>query len=327
MAQRECDTYRPWYPKAMIFAPNCTGPLDIASAVLLWLTARECLERKLELLIRFDDWQYRWEPVRGKMFQTWESLEANAATISSTRQACESLQIQPAGLYRWTDRAGRYLSVLDKMWKADLLVEPRWPGWTYLKDAAGPLDIIHGTMKSRQATVMGGFLLRPALSAVVDAIDFATALHIRGRDIIDEVFTEANILPAIRKAMPVARPNLCYAHIPMICDQEGEPLHKGSLQDSRYLFSTFAKTFPNVAQVRNRLEGIVLMEAASYALENILKPPCMGVRITPEGTRVGLLPPDEGQEIYIQKRKEKSDSWHRVAYAESEVDPRDLYGG
>src|SRR3990172_3706610 len=39
----------------MIFSPNTTGPLHIGRALVLWLAAREAVERGLKLAVRYDD--------------------------------------------------------------------------------------------------------------------------------------------------------------------------------------------------------------------------------------------------------------------------------
>lgn len=260
----------------MIFAPNPSGPLHVGNAAILWLTAKEAQLRGLRFLIRIDNCS---------MFTTDQipsayPFDTVIDTLQSLKEACRLLDITPDFCYWLNERTSRYCQIIDKMTAAGTLEAPS-AGYCVMRDCPAMLDVCRTGIQCRQdgvgyplsydprRSVVCRFKMQSRVNIVFDAMDFNVPLHIRAHDLFAEMFPEGRLWMLLAETCKLTRQPLMYAHIPIICEPNGKPLHKSQGPNYKYTFANWAKAYPSPAALRNALERLVLYPNMPYALTNV----------------------------------------------------------
>jgi len=287
----------------MIFAPNLTGPLHLGNAVVLWLTAREAMQRNADLVIRLDD-RYNLPEDRNP--------DAERASIESVERALDALGVR-ATVYRYSARAGRYARAFHALREAGLLV-PHGHETYVLRDACCfAEDVIHGPLRSAASCVWWRGQPNACLAAVCDFLDFGVELHVRGCDLMPWSVLEPTLLDRVARVQGVAEaPRVRYAHIPMVADWRGGTLHKSDLSDGEYSLERLAARCNDAMELRAVLEGIVQgPPRRPFAWANVLR--ARQVDVYPHGGHAG------GPHPHMRRDQFADEHYHRVRYDENEM--------
>lgn len=262
----------------MVFAPNQSGPLHVGNAAVLWLTAREAMQRGLRFLIRIDNGGHCHMLTEDQIPSAY-SLDTIIASLRSLQATCRLLDISPD--YYWlNERTTRYREIISKMAEDGTLTMPD-DGYYYMRDCPMVTDLCHGGTARRIAglkelrccdptrAVMGTFIVSSYTHIVFDAMDFNIPLHIRAHDLLSEMYPEARLWTLLAETYKLTRPPLHYAHVPMVCQPNGEPLHKTGKHASKYFFENWAQSYDTPARRQRALEKIMLTPGQPYAIENM----------------------------------------------------------
>lgn len=266
-----------------IFAPNLTGKLHMGHAMVLWVTAREARERGLDLLIRLDDVPPPVENQRHADFT--EIVKMQTESTESVLRACETLAIQPAKIYRSTQRYPRYFQVLEELRDAGL-VERIDPAGHFVEGGMTlARDLLYGEIVNPSRAIMASYRFTAFAPAIIDAIDFEEELHIRGMDIATGSSDEAGLYELFRGHYNLSRDFRPYAHLPVVATEDGWALHNSrGVIPPAYFLDAFAKQFESVKALRECLERMVLPKDADYSFQDILR--AYQVDVAPGGRRV-----------------------------------------
>jgi len=240
-------------PQALIFAPNLTGPLHVGNALVLWLTAREAWIRRIDWVVRLDDRYERDED---------RNADRERATVESIRAACELLDIEPAETYRYSERCPRYVRMAHMLLERGLAHREPFGEPTETIVANGTpyhADAIHGRVRPPGSPIVLRGTPNIHLAAVCDYIDYRTPLHVRGVDLLPYMMPEVALCRLVDRldhggahgAPPV------YAHVPVVADRDGTPLHKGDGVPMNYVYGQWARNERDPAARRRALEALV----------------------------------------------------------------------
>ena len=142
------------------------------------------------------------------------------------------------------------------------------------------------------------------LVAVVDALDYHEAVHIRGADILEDAFPEEVLFNRLVDMMPERTFNAlfpavvsqdgeswCHAHHPLVADDNGVPLHKSEGPGEAYDAITFLDEWDSPQVRREALLGLIKedidapIEWDDGRLTNIVRK--QSVSVTCDGRRIG----------------------------------------
>jgi len=199
---------------------------------------------------------------------------------------------KPALQFRFTERRTRYLEIAEFLRRRGLVYEDA-PGCLVLnKYTRRGLDLIHGLVRPycSQITFKGDAY--STLAQVVDCIDYNVPLIIDGTDLFMDMMPEVYLFDLVVDALGIAYCPPAYAHVPVICDAEGKPLHKSDSPSDPYLFENWARGLydgeptDDPTPVRRALEDLIKADPAKpFSWDNVLR--VEAVHIDTSGRRVG----------------------------------------
>ncbi len=288
---------------AMLFTPNLTGPLHIASAIVLWLTVKEAKLRGARTIVWLDDMPSIVDTPGNPI----ELRLRDDLTVASARKACELLGID-AYFSRRSRYNSRYIEVMLMLVEAGLFVETAPLVYNPI-GSPKIADLIQSVCRDAYRELL---LYCPSrgLCTAVDFYDFQTPLHIRGLDIHTEAPREFFWHKMVRLVLG-DRPFVKYAHIPEIYRMDGAALHKSgayeiskrNIKDDPFIFEEWAKRFSSRKDLTNALEQIVLEEGKEYSLANIRKEPV--IRLDLGAKKLSAMPNIHTGTRYKAWRKKK----------------------
>jgi len=148
----------------------------------------------------------------------------------------------------------RYVALARGLLAADL-VEEEQPGTIVMKNVEYGQDAIHGRSGRTGARLCAAGSRTARLRRFAISLDFDVPYHFRGSDLLmTDCLPEVTLAGAVRKLHREYVP-LVYAHIPLVCDENGEPLHKSGGVPEAYGFTAGRGSSPLRKRGRRRLNG------------------------------------------------------------------------
>lgn len=290
----------------MLFAPNLTGPIHVGTALNLWLAAREAQTRGIGLAVRLDD--------RYELPERYDA-RAEADALRTLEEAFDLLCIgRPDRIFRLTAERGRYMHAARRLLMAGLAVEETPDTWV-LAGTAYYDDLVWGRIRDYGSPIVFNGEPYSTLAQAVDCWDFRVPLVIDAVDLERDTLAELRVWDALSRVCGLregtvrldGRERPRYAHVPLIADERGEPLHKSDGVGAEFEFTRWARRFGRGEDLRRALERIVLWDDGPFAWDKVLH--VERVRINAKGERVGADMPFE-RGIYCEEAITRaSDTW------------------
>jgi len=251
------------YP-TVIFPPGLTGPLHLANALILHLSAREAKRQGWRFAIRLDDIR----PVSGT--KVAPDIKREGEAIASIMKACELLDIVPDIVFKASELFPLRYTVMKALEKRfheqdwEKMVSQLQMPLPFVDECLGreiSLELLAWRQRAflflRYARIVSAF------DHIVDYMTWQTPLHIRGMDLLGLSMMESLLFPIV--ASWIGRPlnyyGPRYAHIPLVVGRKGSEevlLSKTLGVDNVWDFEAWATDYKTAEERKRALEEMVL---------------------------------------------------------------------